>query len=50
MVPTQVKWFSINKAPKQDAEWLLQTLNREVVKLGARVEHEGNILRLVWNK
>ncbi len=49
MTPTQIKHFKVNRTSRDDALWLLQTLNREGRKFGTRVElDEENRLTLLW--
>jgi poly-gamma-glutamate synthesis protein (capsule biosynthesis protein) len=49
MVPTQIRYFKVNRAVRADAAWLADTLNREGKRLGTRVElDEENRLTLFW--
>lgn len=49
MTPTQMKRFSIQKASRQDALWLRDTLNREGKKLGTSVKiNRENRFTLKW--
>jgi len=38
MIPTQIKYFKVNKARGEDALWLKNMLNREGKKFGTQVE------------
>jgi poly-gamma-glutamate synthesis protein (capsule biosynthesis protein) len=50
MAPTQIKYFKVNRASRDDALWLAQTLNREGKKLGTRAKlDENNRLTLLWS-
>ena len=50
MIPTQIKYFKVNKAAKADALWLKEILNREGKKFGTQVKrNKDNILTLQWN-
>ncbi|MGH7790958.1 MAG: CapA family protein, partial [Thermodesulfobacteriota bacterium] len=50
MTPTQVKRLKVNRASREDALWLKDTLNREGKKLGTRVElNKDNTLTLEWD-
>ncbi len=50
MMPTQVKRFKVNRASRDDALWLRDTLNREGRKLGTRAEwNNDNGLTLQWD-
>jgi len=50
MVPTQMKAFQVRRASRNDADWLVDVLNREGRKLGTRVERDSNReLQLHWN-
>jgi len=40
MIPTQVRHFRINRAPRDAESWLLQTLDRECKALETRVQQE----------
>lgn len=49
MTPTQIKRFRVNRAAKEDALWLRDTLNREGKRLGTRVQmSERDALILRW--
>jgi poly-gamma-glutamate capsule biosynthesis protein CapA/YwtB (metallophosphatase superfamily) len=49
MIPTVIKKFSVKRASRVDAEWLMYTLNREGRHLGTRVEiSEDKVLSLSW--
>jgi poly-gamma-glutamate synthesis protein (capsule biosynthesis protein) len=51
MTPTQIKYFKVNRASREDALWLADILNREGSKFGTRVESgEDNVLTLFWGK
>ncbi len=49
MSPLQIRRFRLNRAPKDDTEWLRQTLNREGEPFGTRTEadSEGSLI-LRW--
>jgi poly-gamma-glutamate capsule biosynthesis protein CapA/YwtB (metallophosphatase superfamily) len=50
MMPMQVRRFQVNNATKADAAWLRAMLDREVKKLGCRVELEKEArLALLWS-
>ena len=50
MTPTQIKYFKVNRASREDALWLANTLNREGRRLGTRVKlDEDNRLKLFWD-
>jgi poly-gamma-glutamate synthesis protein (capsule biosynthesis protein) len=50
MIPTQIKYFKVNKARGRDALWLKTILNREGRKFGTRVElNEDNSMILRWD-
>jgi poly-gamma-glutamate capsule biosynthesis protein CapA/YwtB (metallophosphatase superfamily) len=50
MIPTQIKYFKVNKARGRDVLWLKNTLNREGNKFGTRVElKEDNSMILQWD-
>ena len=50
MIPTQIKYFKVNKASGRDALWLKNILNREGNKFGTRVElNEDNSMILHWD-
>lgn len=42
MVPLQRRHFRLNRAPRDEAEWLCRMLNREGRPLGTRVRHDGH--------
>jgi poly-gamma-glutamate synthesis protein (capsule biosynthesis protein) len=42
MTPTQIKYFRVNRASRDDALWLAHTLNREGRKFGTRVRLDEN--------
>jgi poly-gamma-glutamate synthesis protein (capsule biosynthesis protein) len=47
MTPTQIKYFNVNRASRDDAIWLANTLNREGKRFGTRVKlDEDNRLTL----
>jgi poly-gamma-glutamate synthesis protein (capsule biosynthesis protein) len=49
MTPTQIKYFKVNRASRDDTLWLSDTLNREGKRVGTRVElDEDNRLTLFW--
>ncbi|HSB51783.1 MAG TPA: CapA family protein, partial [Dissulfurispiraceae bacterium] len=49
MTPTQMKRFRITRAPRADAKWLRDVLNREGRVLGTRVDlKEDDTLELKW--
>lgn len=49
MTPMQIKHFRENRASREDAEWLTDTLNREGKRFGTRVElQKNNTLILRW--
>ena len=49
MTAFQIRRFRLNRASRQDAEWLRDTVSREGRPLGTEVElDEGNILTLRW--
>lgn len=49
MTPTQIRRFSVNRASKEDAHWLRDTLDRESEEYGTRVELEkDHRLTLRW--
>lgn len=51
MAPTQIKYFKVNRASREDALWLANILNREGKKFGTRVElNEDNGLALFWGR
>ena len=49
MIPMQIKRFRLQRAPRADAQWLRDTLNREGRRFGTRVDlsEEGH-LSLQW--
>ncbi len=50
MVPMQMKKFRVNRASRNDAIWLMKTLNREGKSLGTGVLiGKDDILELSWN-
>ncbi|RPJ11293.1 MAG: CapA family protein [Deltaproteobacteria bacterium] len=50
MTPTQIKHLKVNRASREDALWLSETLNREGRKFGTRVEtNPDNTLTLRWD-
>jgi poly-gamma-glutamate synthesis protein (capsule biosynthesis protein) len=50
MIPTQIKYFKVNKASGRDALWLKNMLNREGNSFGTRVElKEDNSMILQWD-
>jgi poly-gamma-glutamate synthesis protein (capsule biosynthesis protein) len=50
MIPTQIKYFKVNKARGRDVLWLKNILNREGNKFGTRVElNEDNSMILQWD-
>jgi poly-gamma-glutamate capsule biosynthesis protein CapA/YwtB (metallophosphatase superfamily) len=49
MIPTQVRRFRVKRAAEADMRWLLDRLNRECERFGARVDIESDdSLRLSW--
>lgn len=51
MVPMQMRKFRLNRASRRDATWLRDTLNREGIRFGTRVElQDDGILVLSWVK
>jgi poly-gamma-glutamate synthesis protein (capsule biosynthesis protein) len=51
MTPTQIKYFKVNRASKEDALWLANILNREGKKFGTRVKwDEDHRLTLFWDR
>ncbi len=49
LIPTQIKYFRVNRASESDVQWLRDTLNREGNPLGTRVERlADNTLSLAW--
>jgi poly-gamma-glutamate synthesis protein (capsule biosynthesis protein) len=50
MVPTHIKRFRVNRAQRNDAEWLGRVLNKQGKKLGTstKLNTEGDLL-LSWN-
>ena len=49
MIPMQIKHFRLNRAAKEDALWLSETLNKEGSQFGTRVEISvDNTLSLKW--
>jgi len=51
MVPIQMRKFRLNRASRRDATWLRDTLNREGIRFGTRVElQDDGILVLRWVK
>lgn len=50
MIPTQIKYFKVNKAPEKDAVWLRNILSREGRKFGTQAKlNEDGALLLVWS-
>ena len=50
MIPTQIKYFKVNKAEKIDVLWLKNILNREGKMFGTRVEmNKDNSFTLRWD-
>lgn len=50
MTPTQIRHLRVNRASRNDARWLADTLNREGLALGTRVAlGEDNRLELRWD-
>jgi poly-gamma-glutamate synthesis protein (capsule biosynthesis protein) len=50
MIPTQIKYFKVNKASGRDALWLKNMMNREGNSFGTRVElKEDNSMILQWD-
>ncbi|PRY73383.1 CapA family protein [Halomonas ventosae] len=50
MVPLQRRHFRLERAPREEAEWLYRMLNREGTPLGIRVRHDGpDRLVLEWH-
>lgn len=51
MTPTQIKYFKVNRASRDDAIWLGNILNREGKKFGTRVKwSKDNLLTLFWRQ
>jgi poly-gamma-glutamate synthesis protein (capsule biosynthesis protein) len=51
MAPTQIKHFRVNRTSRDDALWLVHTLNREGRRFGTRVKlDEDNRLTLFWDR
>ena len=51
MIPTQVKRFRVNRAPRTDAIWLKEMLDREGQFLGSRAQLKADDkLTLIWNQ
>lgn len=49
LTPTRMRRFRVNRASREEAEWLKQLLDREGGTLGTRaVLHENNTLSLRW--
>jgi poly-gamma-glutamate capsule biosynthesis protein CapA/YwtB (metallophosphatase superfamily) len=49
MTPTQIKCLKVSRASRDDALWVVHTLNREGKRFGTRVElDEDNRLALFW--
>ena len=49
-IPTQIRYFRVNRAPEEGVVWLFECLNREGKKLGTRVERQtDDTLLLRWN-
>jgi poly-gamma-glutamate synthesis protein (capsule biosynthesis protein) len=50
MTPTQIKYFKVNRASRDDALWLIHLLNREGRSFGTRMGlSEDNALTLLWS-
>jgi poly-gamma-glutamate synthesis protein (capsule biosynthesis protein) len=50
MIPTQIRNFRVNRASNIDVAWLENTLNREGLAFGTRVEVEtDNTFTLCWD-
>jgi poly-gamma-glutamate capsule biosynthesis protein CapA/YwtB (metallophosphatase superfamily) len=50
MTPTRIRNFKVNQASRPDAQWLRDTLNREGVAFGTRVDLDhDNTLPLHWD-
>jgi poly-gamma-glutamate synthesis protein (capsule biosynthesis protein) len=51
MTPTQTRRFRVNRASREDALWIKETLIREGKRFGTRVEFDEDFrLVLHWNK
>jgi poly-gamma-glutamate synthesis protein (capsule biosynthesis protein) len=51
MVPHQIRKFRLNRASKQDAAWLKNTLHREGQKFNTRVDlNKDGVLALRWRR
>jgi poly-gamma-glutamate synthesis protein (capsule biosynthesis protein) len=51
MVPFQIRQFRLNRAEREDALWLRNTLNSEGEKFGTGVEiNDDGTLRLIWDR
>jgi poly-gamma-glutamate synthesis protein (capsule biosynthesis protein) len=49
MTPTRIRRFKINRAPGEEAMWLMNTLNREGASFGTRIKLDrNNRLTLHW--
>lgn len=50
LTPMQIKFFRVNRAPKEGVRWLHDTLSRESDQLGMRVQREADdTLLLRWS-
>lgn len=48
MVPTRIKYFKVNRASKEEALWLADTLNRADKRFGTEIDlRENNVLTLL---
>ncbi|HXX35026.1 MAG TPA: CapA family protein [Thermodesulfobacteriota bacterium] len=51
MTPTQIRYFKVNRASRDDSLWLARTLNREGRRFGTRVRlDQDNRLTLFWDQ
>jgi poly-gamma-glutamate capsule biosynthesis protein CapA/YwtB (metallophosphatase superfamily) len=50
MVPLRIKRFRLNRASSEEVGWLQQTLDREAMVFGGRVQPSGFGLELYWNR
>ncbi len=48
LVPLRLRRFRLERAPDEDARWLMRTLDRESRAFGARVEAVGDRLAVRW--
>jgi poly-gamma-glutamate synthesis protein (capsule biosynthesis protein) len=49
LTPMQVRRFRLNRAPGEEASWLLDMLDCECRRLGSRVQRdEDGAFRVVW--